>query len=352
MMSKLRSRFFFVPILVLLTACGSGGEPHSGGSNTSTGLPNDINGLIVLNVEGRYGKKDYRGIYKIDFKNGQVKTHTFLTSQINGINPYAHDRNTISYAEPCSGGDRYLHSRMKIINEKGISTARILPCSSELLNGTGVFLVAKISPDKSKIAIEVDNGAAPSNSYLTNFIVMVFDRYTGEALSSFRGYESPDWLPDGRLLMSSSVANNDNEGIFIASKDFKNLTRIDQGRINQSVSFLNVNPSGNRLIFTMSGKIWMMDIDNDYSLNHLQELVSAGAENIQTPIWSPDGKYIAFVNYAGPRSIWTAGRSSQIITFWNINSKKSHVFNITTAFPAWQQINKWLGPGAYMSWVE
>ncbi len=346
-----------LPVMLLISACGgtdsSSTSSEEGGTNSQTGLPSDINGLLVVNVEGSYGTKDYRGIYKIDFRKGQVKTHKFLTSQVNGINPYAHDRNTITYSEPCIGNDSYLHSRLKIINEKGVSTAKILPCSTEIIERTGLFRVAKISPDKSKIVIEVDNGKNYYRSQLTEFVVMVFDRNTGKILSSHRGYESPEWLPDGRLLMSSSPANNDNEGIFIASKDFTNLTRIDQGMLHQTVSFLNVNLLGNKLIFTMSGKIWMMSIDRNYVLSGLQELVSVGDANIQTPIWSPDGNYIAFVSYSGAgRSIWTAGGSYQYITFWNINSKKPYVFNLTTAFPSWQQTNKWLGPGTYLSWVE
>ncbi|MEE9446156.1 MAG: hypothetical protein V3V19_10890 [Cocleimonas sp.] len=352
MISKLRSRLIFISILLLLTACGSGGdgEPSSGDSKTSTGLPSDINGLIVLNVEGEV--HDPHGTYKIDFNKGQVKTHRFLTSQIEGINPYAHDRNTITYAEPC-GSDGYQHSRIKIINEKGLSSAQVVvPCSSTLFQGPGVLLVAKISPDKSKIAIEVNNGT-DSGTYLIKYIVKVFDINTGEELSSYRGYESPEWLPDGRLLVSSSALNDESKGIFITSKDFENLTRIDGGVLNQNVSFLSVNLLGDRLIFTMSGRVWMMNIDSNHALSHFQELISGNGTTIQTPIWSPDGKYIAFLSFSGSgRSIWHAGRSAKNITFWNISLKKSYVFDLTTIFPLRGSSYHVLGPAAYMSWVE
>jgi Tol biopolymer transport system component len=214
-----------------------------------------------------------------------------------------------------------------------------------------VYAVAKISPDKSKIAIEIDNGNERDVDYVTHYLVAVFDRKTGEMLFHYDGYNSPEWLPDGRLLMVPNIAN-DKQGIFIATKDFKELTRIDGGEIQQNLFFLSVNPSGDKLVFTMSGALWMMNIESNHTLSNLQELFS-DSTYIQTPIWSPDGNYIAFVSYGGAgRSIWTAGRSAQMITFWNINSKKSYIFNITTAFPSWQQINKWLGPGTYMSWVK
>jgi hypothetical protein len=349
MMIKLQLRFVFVSILLLLTACGSSGSdgtPNSGDSTTSTGLPNDINGLIVLNVEGELGKGYRQGTYMIDFKKGQVKTHKLLTSPQNGINPYAHNRNTITYAEPCGEGP-YSHSRTKIINEKRLSSAPIVPCSSKFIAGSGVYVVAKISPDKSKIVIEVDNGGFT----ITNYLVKVFDRNTGEELFSFTGYDSPEWLLDGSLLMTSSVYN-DNKGIFITSKDFTSLTRIDGGIINQSISFLSVNPLGDRLIFTMSGQLWMMNIDSNHTLSNLQELVSVGA-SIQTPTWSPKGKYIAFLSYSGSgRHFKSAGAAERNITFWDVNSKKSYVFDLTTVFPINQNVNDKYRPGAYMSWVQ
>ena len=343
-----------LPVMILISACGGGTgtdtsstPSEDGGINNQTGLPNDINGLIVLNVEGELGKGYMQGTYMIDFKKGQVKTHKLLTSPQNGINPYAHDRNTITYAEPCGEGP-YSHSRTKIINEKRLSSAPIVPCSSKFIAGRGDYIVAKISPDKSKIVIEIDNGGGIST---TNYLVKVFDRNTGKELFSSTGYDSPEWLLDGRLLVSSSIVN-DNKGIFITNEDFTNLTRIDGGAINQSVSFLSVNPLGDRLIFTMSGQLWMMNINSNHTLSNLQELVSVGA-SIQTPTWSPKGKYIAFLSYNGSgRHFRTAGAGERNITFWDINSRKPYTFDLTTVFPLNQNVYDKYRPGAYMSWVK
>lgn len=344
-------RLFFVSIILLLTACGSGdggssSSPDTEGNATSTGLPSDINGLIVLNVEGDNGKGYTEGSYMIDLDKGQVKKHRLLTDISNGYNPYAHDRQTITYAEPCRSND----TRLKIINEQRLSSTEIVPCGSESINGRAVFLAAKISPDKGKIAIEVDNGRGNGSASATRYLLIVYDRNTGEKLFYYKGYDSPEWLPDGRLLMSSS-STNDNKGIFIASKDFRTVSRIDQGVINNVTYFLNVSPSGDRLIFTMSGTVWMMNIDSNHALSNLQELIHIDG-GIQSPVWSPEGKYIAYLSYSGSgRNFMGAGRSARKITFLNVSSGKSYTLDTKTILPHEGRVFL-PRPGAYMSWVR
>ncbi len=235
-MKKIQLFSILFSTLFILASCGggsgSGNNNNNGGTNnngggSSTSLPTDINGLIVLNLESWKGKGYSMGTYMIDFKNGKVKTHKLLTDSDNGISPYAYDRNNITYAEPCGEGP-YPHTRTKIINIKRLSSAPIVPCSSKVIEGQGLYLVAKISPDKSKVVVEIDNGAVRYNYSPRKYVVKVFDKYTGEEIVSYENYDSPEWLPNGRLLVSASI-DNDNKGIFIANKSFTNLTPIDGG---------------------------------------------------------------------------------------------------------------------------
>ncbi len=98
----------------------------------------------------------------------------------------------------------------------------------------------------------------------------------------------------------------------------------------------------------MSGEIWIMNINSDNTLSNLQDLVSSGHGSIQTPVWSPEGKYIAFLRYSGSgRSFYTAGEGDQEITFFDIsNPKKLYTLDLSPIFSDYRR------PGAYMSWVK
>lgn len=340
MNNNFQLKLFFISTILVLSACGSSSKTNSnnstsdsGSSSPSIGLPNNINGLIVLNTWTNAGNN--YGIYSIDFVNGQISSSRRLTTENKGINPYAHDRNTITYAEPCSG--QYTHHRLKTIDENGLSSAQIIPCSSDLWGSVGKYEVAKISPDKSKVAIELDSGIN-TTTWNTKYLIKIFDVSTGEELYSYMDYQSPEWHPSGRLLLAASDENN-TKGIFITDKDFnQQLTRIDLGKINQSVSYLNLNSSSNKLIFAMSGRVWIMNINESYKLSVLQEIISESAV-ISAPTWSPDGQYIAYLN------------ESFNMTFWHVESQKPYVFPTDKVLPLHANGYQWISPG-YFSWVE
>ena len=105
------SSFFYLCTLLFLTSCG-GGSGKSGsntsenpsGTNGSSGLPRDLNGLIVLDSWDYYGYGGSpQGIFAFELGNGQLKMHKRLTSSDQGVSPYAQDRQTITYAQPCNG---------------------------------------------------------------------------------------------------------------------------------------------------------------------------------------------------------------------------------------------------------
>lgn len=321
-------RIFFISITFLLTACGSGDGSDStstnagnGGTNSKTELPSDISGLVVLEAWDMYGYSGMpQGIFSFELESGQLKTHKRLTTGGQGVRPYAQSRDVITYAQPCH--DQINH-RTRTFDEKGISSEVIIPCSTNYFSSFAWYTVAKISPNKKYIAVEIETNDRV-RPHVTKRIVKVFDMTTKEELSNFENYNSPVWLPDNRLIMATSKLNNDS-GIYLTDKRLAQLTRIDQGVINQNASFLDISPTGNKLIFTMSGIIWMMDINQNHRLSNIKEIVNDGFI-LESAKWSPDGKYIAYLTFSGNTSF-------RKITFWHIASKTPFILKTQRIFP-------------------
>jgi WD40 repeat protein len=331
--------------LVLLTACGGSGggaageDPSSVGTNPSTGLPSDINGLIVFAISDRTSTVS-KGTYAINFTGGQIGTHRQLTTVTTGRHPYALDRKTITYAEPCGGSVVY-NDRIKTITEKGLSSAQVVPCALDFfpLSG-GNYIVAKFSPDKTKIAVQIRNGGQYD-------YIKVIDVQTGNEIASYKNFISPEWNSDGNRLLFSASDNNLEKGIYLVDIDTNQQPmRIDQGKINQTVSYLDVNTAGDKLIFSMTGRIWMMDISNNYTLNNLKEVISDGASLYAT--WSPDGKYIAYISSDATYE----GQALQKITFWNVASNTPYTIDTNNIFPLTAYNYPRFAPRPYISWVK
>ena len=348
----LLSRYIsFFSIVFFLSSCGggsgkSGASENPSGTDESTGLPRDLNGLIVLDSWDYYGYGGSpQGIFAFELENGQLKMHKRLTSSDQGVSPYAQDRQTITYAQPCNGS-RNFHLT-KTINIKGVSSDTIISCSSKILTdysyyAFGRYIVAKLSPNKNYIAVEIRTHDTV-DTRIEKIIIKVFNSQTKEELGSFENYSSPEWLPGGRLLIATSKQNTKN-GIYITNNSFTRLTRIDQGHINQNATFLDFSPVNNKLIFTMSGNIWMMDINQNNELVNLQEVANEG-NTLETPSWSPDGKYIAYLSFS--KTI-----AYRRITFLHLASRTPYVFETAKIFPADTNDIDWMTPGSSLSWVK
>ena len=139
-----------------------------------------------------------------------------------------------------------------------------------------------LSPDGQRYAynIRLPNGPA----------VLVRDR-SGRLLANIPGYQSPDFLPDGRLLLAGLP--NGPQGVFITDTTYANPRRINA---NTRTPFTpTASPDGRAVAFVDAGKLYAMNLDGS-GLRPLP-LTFAGTERqaLGCPVWSPDGKWVAVI---------------------------------------------------------
>jgi Tol biopolymer transport system component len=341
---------------ILLTACGGGNSSGNttspsggGGTHSQTGLPNDLNGLLVFDTSrSAYGST---GIFSFDISDGSIIPESIgkITEGDQGEAPYAYDRNTIVYAKRCNGTKTH---HVKTIKGSGLASSFNIttPCTSAIKartstegyqNNFAPIKVAKLSPDQTKVAISVEHYIVYEQQEA--YTVFIYDVNTGEEVSRYPKYASPEWLSDGRLLLTPDGDDAvEKKGIYITDHQLSSvdeLTRIDKEEIPTHVDSIDLSPSGKQLTFSMAGNIWIMDINGD----NLEKVI-VEKHDLHFPTWSPDGRYIAYLSYSG---IYL-----QKITFFNIATKKPFIFELKLLTPADSNNDSYIDLEGPLSWVK
>lgn len=159
----------------------------------------------------------------------------------------------------------------------------VSPCSSEIQTpggGRPQFEFSRISPNKKYIAAELKYYF---NSQWRYSVVIIEG---GKIIASYDGHAAPEWLPDGRLIITGN-------GLYVTEVG-GTPTRLDDGWLGVGVNNPAVSPNGEIIVFEWNERLWIMDSDG----KEHKELVS-GPDQYRFPVWSPDGNYVAFIATGG-----------------------------------------------------
>jgi hypothetical protein len=162
--------------------------------------------------------------------------------------------------------------------------------STEIIIGNGAGQVSAIlSPAGNPIAIAgiqrrtMETGGGISIPGVPRESVAIIDR-SGKEIKYFVSAAYPTFSSSGRLLM----ADPDEPGIFITDASLNNLEKIPNVPAGH-IDGIAISPDEKMIAFAVNNRIWMINMDG----TGLKQLTQSGL-NEATPVFSPDGKYLAF----------------------------------------------------------
>jgi TolB protein len=125
-----------------------------------------------------------------------------------------------------------------------------------------------------------------------------------EIFRSSKGASRPALSPDGKWLAFNSTENQ--EDLFVVGVDGAGLRQItSDGHRNRGPRW---SPDGKSLAFfsTRSGdwEIWTVQADG----SGLRQITNLAGQNVAWPVWSPDGRYLAYTIFGVNTFLIDAGR--------------------------------------------
>ncbi|WP_172916098.1 PD40 domain-containing protein [Capnocytophaga canimorsus] len=159
----------------------------------------------------------------------------------------------------------------------------------------------RVSPNKRYIAVD--------GNYWENRGILLLDTQTGKLLAEFYtskadlDYQStPVWTLNSELFFAiRGVLYRWKEDYGIQTEQVLNINN------GNGASYVAVNPQGTRVAFRYKNHLWVQNIDG----SGLQQITtsppsgSSKADGEYQPVFSPDGKYIAFVGSPTIGRMWT-----------------------------------------------
>jgi Tol biopolymer transport system component len=104
----------------------------------------------------------------------------------------------------------------------------------------------------------------------------------------------PDWSPDGRTIVFDTTGTGFDPGVGVVNAD-----GTDARLLANSGTQPRFSPDGTQIVFKRGGEIWTMNADGSD-----QTQLTQGSEFDFGPVWSPNGRMIAFGRGASKPQIY------------------------------------------------
>ena len=276
--SLLHPHIALTALSLFAAGCGGGGEPPAGPDKPDKPFP--YHGVVTLAREGSGDSFDPQQIVDMNIATGSA------TVRFAGIDPYrAGDGETAFLARLAPG--TVADYGVVVADAQGAAGAPLYVCPQFSLSINRVCRNPRLSPDGKLVAFAAERGGGTlchdSYGVYYSYYVVVRDR-AGNEVAHFEGFDYPEWLPDGSLLMMGTACRG--AGIWLT--DGRTTTRIDGGGIGTPASDPAMSPDGSRVAFLWNKQAWSFDGTTITQLTHSSHEVSGVA-------WSPDGSALAVI---------------------------------------------------------
>jgi hypothetical protein len=243
---------------------------------------------------------------------------------------------------------------IRVINSDGTNERVLLDIrarSSLFLAGRSVgvmpFEWGSPSPDGQQLALVLSNIEAPSyKGEKPEFSIHLFDLNAERLRLLVQDGVEPAWSPDGTRIAYRSTRTSGLWVVDIATGSAKEIFAVEQAEMVDQVNFITWSPEGKRIAFIGSvggmastGEIWIVDADGEGKSVKLAPMeMYAGRLN-----WSPSGDQILFISDSGehvtpeePLSLWVVNVET--------NEQRQLTQNITISGgpPIWSADGRWI----------
>jgi WD40 repeat protein len=199
------------------------------------------------------------------------------------------------------------------------------------LNGNGVtqrridYLesfggVMKFSPDKTKVAARWSNLDLGDPGGVS--IITIFDRDFTRRIQRFEDFSSFEWLPDGRLLLTSL-----NE-LWIAPATLDSVKKV--AAFSDLIGGIASDRSGQKLAFNSLGNIWTITLSGSGTnvSTSLPVRLTDTSQLLGRPEFSPDGKNIIISTADSPYQAWALAADGQRVPIMNLGIATTSAFRL------------------------
>ena len=257
-------------------------------------------GLLLATVRATGAQGSYRGTLTVaregsgDPFNPAVVVDLDLASnktvvRFDGFDPHRTRTGETAYLMRLAAGP-ITDVGVVAADARGVPGAPLFVCKTFSFTSNRICHTPRLSPDGQRVAFGTAAGGGQlcKNNYGTRWAdyVVVRDR-KGTELARFEGYDFPEWLPDGRLLMLGSACRN--AGVWVTDRALRAPARVDGGQIATPAKHPAVTRDGRRVALVWNNQLWTLALDGRRELaqvTHADKPVAAAA-------WSPDGTALA-----------------------------------------------------------